>query len=318
AGRRRSARGAGRGPLHRLRTDPAALIGVALVALAVLMIPAAPLYTALSGNDPYTYNTDLLAANTAPAGPLGGMSAAHPFGLEPRTGRDLLAIVLWGSHVSLFIGLAATVVSVIIGVAVGITAGYFGGLADRLLSRFTDVVFGFPFLIFAIALSAVVPDRFPKSVVLVAVIGLFGWPSIARVVRSEALSLRSRGFVRAARATGIPAGTILIREILPNLAATIIVFTTMSLPAKIGTEAALSFLGVGINPPTPSWGRTISSAVEWVQVDPLYLVFPGAALFVVTLGFTLFGDGLRDALDPRTAETGADAGAPAAAEEAIR
>ena len=289
-----------------------------LTALSVLLIPAAPILTAITGNDPYAYNTNLLAANTAPSGPLGGISAQHWFGIEPRTGRDLLAIVTWGSHVSLLIGLAATVVSVVIGVAVGIIAGYFSGFADRVLSRITDVIFGFPFLIFAIALAAIVPESFPKTLLLILVIGLFGWPSIARVVRSETLSLRSRGFVRAARASGVPAPVILVKEILPNLAATIIVFTTMSLPGKIGTEAALSFLGVGIAPPTPSWGRTISNAVDWVQVDPMYLVFPGATLFLVTLGFTLFGDGLRDGLDPRTATEPSASNSTSTTQEAVR
>jgi peptide/nickel transport system permease protein len=302
----------------RLRHDHAAMTGLVLVALFVLMMPAAPLFTWLTGNDPYTYNTDLLGADTAPASALGGASGGHWFGLEPRTGRDLFAIVTWGSQVSLLIGIASTLVSVVIGVAVGLFAGYFGGWTDKLLGRFTDVVFGFPFLIFAIALAAVVPDSFPRPLMLILVIGLFGWPQIARVVRSETLSLRERGFVRAANAAGIGLWRVLTRELLPNLAATIIVFTTTSIPGKIGSEAALSFLGVGIAPPTPSWGRSISDAISWVQVDPMYLVLPGLALFGVTLGFTLLGDGLRDALDPqRTARApeaaaAGDAAAPAA------
>jgi peptide/nickel transport system permease protein len=189
-------------------------------------------------------------------------------------------------------------VSILVGVAVGLVAGFYGGFADRLLSRLTDIIFGFPFLIFAIALSATVPASVPRPLLLILVIGFFGWPQVARVVRSETLSLRERGFVRAAAASGTGNGRIIIREIIPNILATIIVFTTVSIPGKIGAEAALSFLGVGVNPPTPSWGRSISDAISWVQVDPMYLIFPGMALFLVTLGFNMFGDGLRDALDP--------------------
>lgn len=292
-------RAPGSGIWSRLRHDRAAMTGLVLVAFFCLMVPAAPILTWLTGNGPYAYNVDLLGPDTAPLGPLGGMSPEHLLGVEPRTGRDLLAIVTWGSYVSLAIGLAATAISLVIGVGIGLLAGFYGGWTDRLLGRFMDVVFGFPFLIFAIALSAVVPTAFPRPLLLVLVIGFFGWPSIARVVRAEVLSLRERSFVRAARAMGIPNSRIIVREILPNLAATIIVFTTLSIPARIGAEAALSFLGVGIAPPTPSWGRSISDAISWVQVDPMYLVWPGLALFGVTLGFNLLGDGLRDALDPK-------------------
>lgn len=280
----------------RLLRDPATVTGFIVVVVFLCLVPAAPIFTAITGNDPYTFNTNLLRPDSTPAGFLGGISLSHPLGVEPKTGRDLLAIVTWGSHVSLFIGLASTVVSVIIGVAVGVAAGYFGGLWDRALSRVTDIIFGFPFLIFAIALAAVIPQSVNRSLVLVTVIGLFGWPAIARVVRAETLSLKNRGFVRASVAQGVTSAGTIVREILPNLVATILVFTTLSIPAKIGAEAALSFLGVGINPPTPSWGRTISDAISWVQVDPAYLIFPGLALFLITLGFTLLGDGLRDVL----------------------
>lgn len=282
----------------RLRRSRPAMIGLGLVVLFVLLAVLAPVFSWLTGNSPYAYNPDLLGPDTAPAGPLGGMSAGHWFGVEPRTGRDLFAIVTYGAQVSLLIGLASTLVSVAVGVAIGLIAGFFGGVADRLLSRLTDIVFGFPFLIFAIALSATVPASFPRPLLLILVIGLFGWPQVARVVRSETLSLRERGFVRAAAAQGTGSARIIVREIMPNIAATVIVFTTVSIPGKIGAEAALSFLGVGVNPPTPSWGRSISDAISWVQVDPMYLIFPGMALFLVTLGFNMFGDGLRDALDP--------------------
>lgn len=299
------------GVLHRLLRDRAAATGLALVVLFILLALLAPVFSLLTGNSPSSYNPDLLGPDTAPAGVLGGISPDHWLGVEPRTGRDLFAIVTYGAQVSLLIGLASTAVSIVLGVAIGLIAGFYGGFADRLLSRLTDVIFGFPFLIFAIALSATVPASVPRPLLLILVIGFFGWPQIARVIRSETLSLRERGFVRAAAAQGTPSPRIIIREILPNLLATVIVFTTVSIPGKIGAEAALSFLGVGVDPPTPSWGRSISDAIAWVQVDPMYLIVPGLALFLVTLGFNMLGDGLRDALDPADAVTGEPSGDPA-------
>jgi peptide/nickel transport system permease protein len=150
-----------------------------------------------------------------------------------------------------------------------------------------------------IALGALVPASFPKQYFMIAVIGAFGWPSVARVVRGQTMALRNRSFVVAAQSIGARPLHILRTEILPNLASTITVIATMSIPGAIGTEAALSFLGIGVPPPTPSWGREISSAIAWVSVDPWYLAAPGIALFLVTLALNAFGDGLRDAFDPR-------------------
>ena len=190
----------------------------------------------------------------------------------------------------------------LIAIILGVSAGYLGGWWDGLISRLTDVTMGFPHLVFMIAVSALIPSNVPRVPVMIAIIGILGWTSTARVLRSHALSLRNRTFVQAARAMGASNWRILSREIMPNLVSTLIVFTTISIPGKIGAEAALSFLGVGVSPPTPSWGRTIGSAVAWVNTDPWYLLWPGAALFLVTLGFNMFGDALRDALDPKTGE----------------
>lgn len=292
-----------RGPrqvARRLFADRAAAFGIVVVVLFVLAAAFAPLITKISGHDPFTYDLDALDATTAPRGFGGGISADHWFGVEPLTGRDLFAVVLYGARTSLLVGVAATVVSVALGVLIGIVAGYFGGWTDRILSRTTDVVFGFPGLIFMIAVGAIIPASFPKSILIIIVIGFFGWPSIARVVRGQTLVLKQRNYVVASQAAGASSAHVLFVQILPNLAATIIVFATISIPGKIGAEAALSFLGVGVPPPTPAWGRSIGEAIGWVQTDPMFLVFPGAALFLVTLGFNLFGDGLRDALDPRS------------------
>ncbi len=270
--------------------------------LVIIAALAAPLLALAEGQDPYTYHTELLdPANGTGAGTLGGISGRHWFGVEPLTGRDLFAIVVYGARTSFLIGLAATVVAIVAGVLLGASAGYTGGWWDTVVSRVTDVLLGFPQLIFMIAVGAVAPAAIPRPLLLIAVIGLFGWPRIARVVRAQTLSLRGRDFVRAARALGAGGVHVFRRELLPNLWAPIIVLTTVTIPANIGLEAALSFLGVGIPPPTPSWGRSISDAINWVQTDPMFLIFPGAALFLATLAFNMLGDGLRDALDPKTA-----------------
>jgi peptide/nickel transport system permease protein len=287
--------------LQRLGADRGAVLGVVLIVVFVLVAALAPLVVRLSGHNPYDYDTGALAGSGAPAGSFGGISGDHWFGVEPLTGRDLFAVVVYGARTSILVGVSATVVSVVLGVLVGLVAGYAGGWTDRLLSRATDVVFGFPGLIFMIALGAIAPAWLPKSALIVLVIGFFGWPPIARVVRGQTLLLVQRNYVVASRAAGAGAAHLVFRQILPNLTATVIVFATISIPGKIGAEAALSFLGVGVPPPTPAWGRSIGEAISWVQTDPMFLIFPGAALFAITLAFNLFGDGLRDALDPRSA-----------------
>lgn len=284
---------------NSLRRDPWAFAGGVVVLLFVLGAVLAPLITAINGQDPYTYHLDALDDSGAPLGFGGGISWEHWFGVEPLTGRDLFSIVLFGARTSILVGVGASLASVLIGVVVGLLAGYFRGWTDRLISRVIDVMLGFPSLVFMISLTAIVAASFPKPVLIVLIIAVFGWPAVARVVRGQVLSLRERTFVTAAQAMGAPAGHVLVRLLLPNVGATIIVYATILIPASIGTEAALSFLGVGVPPPTPSWGRTIGDAVAWFSVDPAYLVFPGGALFLITLAFNAFGDGLRDALDPR-------------------
>ena len=284
----------------QLLGDRAAVIGGALIVFFVLVAALAPLLARLEGQDPLSFHIDALDGSGLPTGRLGGMSGEHWFGVEPLNGRDLFAITVYGARTSLLVGVAATVIAVSLGVLVGVTSGFLGGWYDKVASRIVDVLFGFPGLVFMIALGAIAPAGFPKPVLIVLVIGFFGWPSIARVVRGQTLSLRQRNFVQASTAMGSSNWHVVRTQVLPNLTATIIVFTTISIPGMIGAEAALSFLGVGVPPPTPSWGRSIGDAVAWVQTDPLYLIFPGVALFAATLGFNAFGDGLRDALDPRS------------------
>ena len=262
---------------RRLAADRWALAGGAVVIATTLVALLAPWITRALGVDPYTYHLDLLTPSGIPAGRLGGISAAHPFGVEPQTGRDLFAVVVEGTRTSFSIGMGATVLSMLIAISLGLSAGYLGGWWDAIVSRLTDITLGFPHLVFMIAISAIIPATAPRVPVMILIIGILGWPSTARVLRSRTMAVRARTFVGASRAMG--AGGL-----------------------HITAEAALSFLGVGVPPPTPSWGRSIGSAITWVATDPWYLVFPGAALFLVTLAFNLFGDGLRDALDPRTGE----------------
>ncbi|MFI9011402.1 ABC transporter permease [Actinosynnema sp. NPDC053489] len=284
-----------------LGRDRWALAGAVTIALIGLAAAGADLLTAIEGQDPYSYRTEALDPETGgPAGALGGVSGDHWFGVEPLTGRDVFAIVVHGARTSFLIGLVATLVSMVLGTLVGAAAGYRGGWLDRVVTWTADVFLGFPYLIFMIALGAVVPSHVSRPLLLILVIGFFGWPSIARIVRAQVLTLKKRNFVSAARILGASPWRVFRTELLPNLWAPIIVVATLSIPGKIGLEAALSFLGVGIPPPTPSWGRTISTAVDWVATEPMFLFFPGAALFLATWAFTVFGDGLRDALDPRT------------------
>jgi peptide/nickel transport system permease protein len=287
------------GSPRRLLADRWAMSGATVIAVLALLAVLAPVLTALEHQDPFTYHLDALSNSGAPLGAGGGVGRSHWFGVEPTTGRDLFAIVAYGARTSLLVGVAATAVAVLLGVLVGVTAGYFGGWYDRVASRVVDVLFGFPGLIFMIALGAVVPARFPRPVLVILIIGFFGWPAMARLVRGQTLVLRRRTFVVASTALGAGAPHVLLRQVLPNLSATIVVYATMLVPGMIGAEAALSFLGVGVPPPTPAWGRSIGDAIGWVQTDPMFLIFPGAALFLATLSFNLLGDGLRDALDPK-------------------
>ncbi|MFL6125367.1 ABC transporter permease [Actinophytocola sp.] len=283
-----------------MRADRWAFAGaVTIVALGVVAV-AAPVLAAVEGQDPYGYHNEALDPDTGlPAGPLGGVSGTHWFGVEPLTGRDLFAIVVHGARTSFLIGLAATALAMLLGVLIGTSAGYLGGWWDRLVRWTGDVIFGFPYLIFMIALGAVAPPSIPRPLLLIVVLGFFGWPKVARIVRAQTLTLRQRNFVRVAHVMGAGPRHVFTTELLPNLWAPIIVVATLSIPERIGIEAALSFLGVGIPPPTPSWGRSISDAVSWVPTDPMFLIFPGIFLFLATCAFNLLGDGLADALDPK-------------------
>jgi peptide/nickel transport system permease protein len=282
-----------------IRADKWTLTCAVIILLIVMMAVGADLWVLIEGQS-LTPDIKNLGPTGLPAGSLGGISGAHWFGVEPLTGIDLFALVSHGARVSLLVGMAATLVSAVLGVLIGASAGYLGGWWDRAVTWTADVILGFPYLIFMIALGAVAPVEFPRQALMIIVLGFFGWPRIARIVRSQTLSLTKRNFVLAARAMGGGPWHVFTKQLLPNLWAPIIVVSSLTIPSQIGNEAALSFLGVGVLPPTPSWGRTISRAIDYFETDPMYLVFPGVTLFLITLAFNVVGDGIRDELDPKS------------------
>lgn len=271
-----------------------------MVALFALLAAAAPLIGPLGGWGPDEFDKGAVDPYLGglPIGPLGGVSAEHWLGVEPVTGRDLFARVVHGAQVSLLIAFSATAIVVVAGTAAGIAAGYFGGRTDTVLSRLMDLTMSFPSLIFMIAMMSVARDV-NRIVLMTAVIGLFGWPGIARIVRGQTLSLKHREYVDAARVGGSGPVRILVRDILPGVTGPVVAYTTLIVPGMIATEAALSYLGVGVRPPTPSWGQMIAESVAYYETDPMYFAVPSVCLFLTVLAFTLLGDALRDVLDPR-------------------
>jgi peptide/nickel transport system permease protein len=283
---------------HLLR-DRAAVACLAYIGLVVLMAVLAPLIVRISGWDPYEFDQSAIDPNLGgvPIGSWGGISAEHWLGVEPGTGRDIFARIVYGARASMLIALSATLLTTVLGVVFGLLAGYFGGRTDMLLSRVMEFLMAFPALIFMIAVLSAMPAD-DRQFLLVVVISVFGWPYLARIVRAQTLSLKQREFVEAARASGASRSQVVFREVLPNVRSTVLVMVTMAVPGYIGTEAALSFLGVGVVPPTPSWGQMIASSVSWYSVVPTYFLVPGAFLALLVLSFMVLGDRVRAAVDP--------------------
>jgi ABC-type dipeptide/oligopeptide/nickel transport system permease subunit len=290
----------------RLRRDKVAMAGGIVIALLVVIAIAGPFLV----QNPDAYNSNLINPTfSRPNGPFGGISLAHPLGVEPLNGRDVLSRIVNGAKYSLLIAFLATTLAVCLGIFFGIIAGYFGGWVDSVIARSMDVFLAFPLLVFAIALIGVIPQsafglsgNSLRIALLVFVIGFFNWPYMGRIIRGQTLSLREREFVDAARSLGARGPYILSRELLPNLVAPILVYSTLLIPTNILFEAALSYLGVGLYAPTPTWGGMLSEAVSngFYSIDPEFMLVPGLAIFITVLAFNLFGDGLRDALDPKS------------------
>jgi peptide/nickel transport system permease protein len=306
---------------RRFRKDRLALAGIVIIALMIVLAVGAPLIARFTGHGPndIRFLREMTTTSTVEIEGVSYEGAPLPRGPTPElkfffgadtAGRDVFVRVIYGARTSLIVAFLATGISLVIGVIIGMAAGFYRGKVDTFLSRTTDVVMALPILLLAIGLASACgasregclngllrPGLFLVSVI----IGFFNWPYIARIVRGQVLSLREKEFVEAARAQGSGNGRIMLREILPNVAAPIIVYTTLVIPNNILFEAALSFLGVGVPDQVPSWGGMLSDAGGSLFTVAWWLMlFPGLFLFLTTLAFNLVGDGLRDALDPKT------------------
>ncbi|MCA2216510.1 ABC transporter permease [Jidongwangia harbinensis] len=295
----------------RLRRDKVAMICAGIFGFFVLIAVFAPLLARLEGQDPTTLNQDLLDQYGYP---VIGATAEHWFGVEPRLGRDLFARFVYGARPSLIVAGSVTIITTIIGVTIGLIAGFAGGWIDRILSWVIDLVLSLPYLLFAIAVPAALLAIFLGSsenaaaedvattrfYSLIIVLSFFGWASLARLIRGEVLSLREREFVAAAKVLGVPTRKVLFKELLPNLVAPIVISVSMALPSYIVVEAGLTYLGVGLTEPTPSWGVTIAAAQSYYRNFPLFLWIPVFAITILVLALSLLGDSIRDAFDPRT------------------
>lgn len=302
----------------RLRRDRVAVSSMIFLFLVFLVSLFAPLVVKLLGiEDPNTtFDADAISdalgglPDSDLPGWLGsaGISADHWLGVEPLTGRDVLGMLIYGSRISLFIAVTATILTTVIGVVIGTVSGYLGGKVDTFFGRTMDLILAFPLLIMLLSLSGPLTQRLEalglqgnqaRIAYLILVFAIFGWPYLARIVRGQVIGLREREFVESAVAMGASSRRIIFRELVPNLWAPILVYVTITLPGYIAAEAALSFLGVGVLPPEMTWGKMLADSVRYSNVDPLYLFIPGLALFLVVLAFNLLGDSVRDALDPR-------------------
>ena len=269
--------------LRALGTDPRAAVGLALVALASVMAVAAPVMA------PYAPDLPDFANILSPP------SAAHWLGTD-ELGRDVLSRIIFGAQTSLFVGILSVAAAAVAGTLLGLVAGYYGGVSDALIMRVMDVVFAFPSILLALAITAVLGPSLGNAVLAIAVVNL---PVFARIARAQTLVVRQLEFTEAKRALGFGDGDILLRTILPNILAPIIVQGSLLFAAAIITESYLSFLGLGAQPPTATWGNMLRNAIGFMELAPWLAVFPGAAIFLTVLGCNLLGDGLRDRFDPR-------------------
>jgi peptide/nickel transport system permease protein len=301
--------------MARFRKDRLSMVSFTIVALFILMAIAAPILVKIGVLDPYGFNsTDkILDVNSGgiPRGALSGISGSHWLGVEPGTGRDVLSRLVLGTTFSMTIALSGTIIAVALGAVLGIISGFVGGFVDATIGRLIDLTLSFPQTLMLLALSStfvlvlvsvgVPAGALANGTYVVLVLGLFGWPPIARIVRGQVLSLREREFVDAARLMGAPRRRMYFKEILPNLWAPLLVYFTLTMPAYISAEAALSFLQVGVKPPTPTLGNILTDSISYSSADFFFFFMPALIIAIIVVSFNLIGDGLRDALDPRGA-----------------
>ena len=274
--------------LNRLKRNKLAVIGACWILFMVIIAVTADLWVPQTLGSPTAIDSTTMTANSRLA-----PSWEHPFGTD-TLGRDVLCRVIYGARISLAVGVLATAISTFIGLIMGAMAAYNGGWWDTIIMRFADVFLAFPYTLFVIAMLAVIGPGIQN--VFIA-IGVLGWPSIARVFRSAILSVKENDYVDAARAMGASDARIIVRHIFPNSVASIVVYATMNIGGAILTESALSFLGMGVVPPDPSWGIMIQDGQTYLASQPWLMIMPGIAILTTVLAFTLLGDGLRDALD---------------------
>jgi peptide/nickel transport system permease protein len=287
-------------------------VGMVAAGLSLTLLSAslfAPIVCRILGINPFDLNLENLDSSGIPRGPDAGFSLQHPLGLVPGTGRDLLAQLLYGSRISFMVAILTTFTALTIGFFVGIAGGYFRGRVDGYLGRFTDFLLAFPAFFMIVALSEPMVGRIEqlglaqgngaRIVFLIIFLSFFGWPGFSRLIRSQVLSLREREFVTAAQAMGASRRRIILKELVPNLWAPVIVVVSLSLPGYLASEAVFSFLGLGVQPPASTWGILLSNATRFVTVMPSFFLITSASLVIVVLAFNLVGDALRDALDPR-------------------
>ena len=298
---------------RRFRSNRFGLPTLIISATLVVVTVVAPFIGGLLGIDGRERFPETLSSRGMPIGSFGGISWAHPLGIEPGIGHDLLARLIFGARISFFVALITTILSITIGVVAGIVMGFFRGRVDSTIGRFIDFLLAFPSFFMIVALSLPMVQRLEKSGIaegntarmlyLVLILIFFGWPYLARVIRSQVLSIRERDYVMAARALGASNTRIIFREILPNLWSIIIVYFSLALPGYLTAEAVFSFLGLGIQPPDASWGLLISDSIKYVMNEPTYFFITTTSLIFVVLTFNLLGDAVRDALDPKSETT---------------
>ncbi len=272
----------------RLRKNRLAIVAIVWIIFIVLVAITADLWAKPLLGSPTASDSTTMAQNALMA-----PCAAHPFGTD-SLGRDILVRVIYGARASLSVGIMATAISTVIGLVLGALAGFYGGIWDTIIMRFADIFLAFPYVLFVVAMIAVIGRSLTN--VFIAV-GILGWPSIARVFRSAILTVKENDYVDAARAMGASDFRIIARHIMPNSVASIVVYATMNIGGAILTESALSYLGMGVVPPTPSWGSMIQDGQTYLMEAPWMMIMPGLAILATVLAFTLLGDGLRDALD---------------------
>jgi peptide/nickel transport system permease protein len=280
---------------ERLRADRAAKIALGTILVIVLLAILAPVFAKIVGHGPNQQFIDIgQNANGGPVPPNGTFWLG-----TDNNGRDLFIRILYGARISLLVGVLATGIAVVLGVLFGLTAGYIGGFVDTVIARFIDVMLSIPFLILAISIAFI---SGPSLWLVIGIIGVLSFTYPARIVRGQVISIKNREFIEAARALGAGPWRIMFVDLLPNVMAQVIVYATLLIPLAIVAEASLSFLGVGVPPPTADWGSMINDATGWYQYGYWwFLLFPCLALLITTLAFNIFGDSVRDALDPRGA-----------------